>query len=84
MSTRCNEQLTFDIAPYSAVAAKCARPLSANGTPVIVAITENEPERQLMGGARAGGEPGRRTADLAQRPHAEETRRLLVGLRSPR
>ncbi|HZN78414.1 MAG TPA: hypothetical protein VFC01_01825 [Mycobacterium sp.] len=41
MSTRCNEQLTFDIPPYSAVAAKCARPLSANGTQIIVAITES-------------------------------------------
>jgi hypothetical protein len=41
VSTRCNEQLTFDIPPYSAVAAKCARPLSANGTQIIVAITES-------------------------------------------
>jgi LacI family transcriptional regulator len=47
VSTSCSEQLTFDIPPYSAVAAKCARPLSANGTQMIVAITENDPERQL-------------------------------------
>jgi hypothetical protein len=38
VSTRCSGQLTFDIPPYSAVAAKCARPLSANGTQMIVAI----------------------------------------------
>jgi hypothetical protein len=38
VSTRCNGQLTFDIPPYSAVAAKCARALSANGAQMIVAI----------------------------------------------
>jgi hypothetical protein len=42
-----HEQLTFDIALYSAVAATCARPLSANGAQMLVAITENDPERQL-------------------------------------
>jgi LacI family transcriptional regulator len=51
--------LTFDIPPYSAVAARCARPLSAIGTRMIVAITENDPERQLrpvreLAGSRVG------------------------------
>jgi LacI family transcriptional regulator len=84
MSTRCNEQLTFDIAPYSAVAAKCARPLSVNGTQVIVAITENEPERQLMGGARAGGEPGPAPL-ISPRVHMLKRRAgCSWGCRSPR
>jgi LacI family transcriptional regulator len=47
VARRCNEQLTFDIPPYSVVAAKCARPLSANGTQMLVVITENDAERQF-------------------------------------
>jgi hypothetical protein len=47
VSTRCNEQLTVDIPAYSAVAAKRARRRSANGTKMLVAITENDPVRHL-------------------------------------
>ncbi|NMH96881.1 LacI family DNA-binding transcriptional regulator [Pseudonocardia acidicola] len=36
-----------DTPAYSAVAAECARLLSANGTQMILTITENDPEREL-------------------------------------
>jgi LacI family transcriptional regulator len=84
VSTRCNEQLTFDIPPYPAVAAKGARPLSANGTPMMVAITENDPKRRL---APVRERAGRRVAAPVISPCVHLLNRRAGcwwGYRSPR
>jgi LacI family transcriptional regulator len=69
-----------DTPAYSAVAAECARLLSAAGTQMILAITENDPEREFQ---QLRDLVGTRIAGLMISPSThvlDETRRLLAGL----
>jgi LacI family transcriptional regulator len=69
-----------DTPAYSAVAAECARLLSADGTQMILTITENDPERELR---QLRELVASRIAGLVISPstHAlDETRRLLADL----
>jgi LacI family transcriptional regulator len=69
-----------DTPAYSAVAAECARLLSAAGTQMILAITENDPEREFQ---QLRDLVGTRIAGLVISPSTHvlgETRRLLAGL----
>jgi len=66
-----------DTPAYSAVAAECARLLSADGTQMILAITENDPDREL---AQLRELIGSRVAGLIISPSTcvrEEARQLL-------
>jgi len=69
-----------DTPAYSAVAAECARLLSAGGTQMILAITENDPERELQ---QLRELVGSRIAGLIISPSThvlDDTRRILGGL----
>jgi LacI family transcriptional regulator len=69
-----------DTPAYSAVAAECARLLSAAGTQMILAITENDPEREFQ---QLRDLVGTRIAGLVISPSThvlDDTRRLLAGL----
>ncbi len=67
-----------DTPAYSAVAAECARLLSAAGTQMILAITENDPEREYQ---QLRDLVGTRIAGLVISPTThllDDTRRLLA------
>ena len=67
-----------DTPAYSAVAAECARLLSAAGTQMILAITENDPEREYQ---QLRDLVGTRIAGLVISPSThvlDDTRRLLA------
>ncbi|WP_433506300.1 LacI family DNA-binding transcriptional regulator [Pseudonocardia halophobica] len=69
-----------DTPAYSAVAAECARLLSADGTQMILTITENDPERELR---QLRDLIASRCAGLVISPSTgvlDETRRLLGSL----
>lgn len=69
-----------DTPAYSAIAAECARLLSADGTQMILAITENDPERELR---QLRELVGTRIAGLIISPSThilDASRRLLGGL----
>jgi LacI family transcriptional regulator len=69
-----------DTPAYSAVAAECARLLSAAGTQMILAVTENDPERELR---QLQDLVGTRIAGLVISPSThvlDDTRQLLSGL----
>ena len=69
-----------DTPAYSAVAAECARLLSAAGTQMILAITENDAEREFE---QLRDLVGTRIAGLVISPSThvlDDTRRLLTGL----
>ena len=69
-----------DTPAYSAVAAECARLLSAGGTQMILTITENDPERELR---QLQELTASRVAGLVISPStgiAEESRALLRGM----
>jgi LacI family transcriptional regulator len=69
-----------DTPAYSAVAAECARLLSADGTQMILTITENDPERELQ---QLRELVGTRIAGLIISPSTyvlDATRTLLSGL----
>jgi len=67
-----------DTPAYSAIAAECARLLSAAGTQMILAITENDPEREYQ---QLRDLVGTRIAGLVISPSThvlDDTRRLLA------
>lgn len=69
-----------DTPAYSEVAAECARLLSADGTQMILAVTENDPDRELQ---QVRELVASRVAGLVISPSTRmlaETRRLLAGL----
>ena len=69
-----------DTPAYSAVAAECARLLSAAGTQMILAITENDPKREFE---QLRDLVGTRIAGLVISPSThvlDDTRHLLAGL----
>src|SRR5690242_6910788 len=69
-----------DTPAYSAVAAECARLLSADGTQMILTVTENDPERELR---QLRDLVASRCAGLVISPSTgvlDETRRLLETL----
>jgi LacI family transcriptional regulator len=69
-----------DTPAYSAVAAECARLMSAAGTQMILAITENDPEREFQ---QLRDLVGTRIAGLIFSPSTHvlgDTRQLLTGL----
>ena len=70
-----------DTPAYSAVAAECARLLSAAGTQMILAITENDAEREYPAAPRPGGHQDRGAGHLAE--HAPARRHQAPARRAP-